>query len=50
MLFNDDVEKDLESNIERDLTALLKEQEKFETLQLTVVYKIFQSAHKEILG
>ncbi len=48
--FNDDIEKDLESNIEHDITGLMKDQEKFKSLQLNVVYKIFQTAQKEILA
>ena len=48
--FNDDVEKDLESNSDHDVTALMKSQEKFRYLQLNAVFKIFQAAQKEILA
>jgi len=48
--FNDDVEKDLESNAEHDVTGLMKDLEKFKIFQLNVVYKIFQTAQKEILA
>jgi hypothetical protein len=48
--FNDDIEKDLKSNIERDITGLMKDQEKFKNLQLNIVYKIFKTAQKEILA
>jgi hypothetical protein len=46
--FNDDVEKDLESDPDHDVTGLMKDVEKFKSLQLNTVYKIFQSARKEI--
>jgi len=48
--FNDDIEKDLKSNIEHDITGLMKDQEKFKNLQLNIVYKIFKTAQKEILA
>lgn len=48
--FNDEVEKKLESNPEHDITDLMKDQEQFKNLQLNVVYKIFQTAQKEILA
>jgi len=47
--FNDDVEKDLESNPDHDVTGLMKDAGKFKNLQLNVVYKIFQNGRKEIL-
>ena len=47
--FNDDVEKDLESNPDHDVTGLMTDAAKFKNLQLNVVYKIFQNARKEIL-
>ena len=47
--FNDDVEKDLESNVEHDITGLIKDQGKFKNLQWNTVYKIFQTAQKGIL-
>ena len=48
--FNEDIERDLESNIDHDITGLMKDIEKFKNLQLNVVYKIFQNAQKDILG
>ena len=48
--FNDDVEKDLESDPNHDVTGLMKDAAKFKNLQLNVVYKIFQNARKEILA
>ncbi len=47
--FNDDVEKDLESNPDHDITGIMKDVGNFKNLQLNVVYKIFQTAQKEIL-
>ncbi len=47
--FNEDIERDLESNTDHDITGLMKDTEKFKNLQLNVVYKIFQNAQKEIL-
>ena len=47
--FNDEVEKDLEANPEHDITGLVRDAEKFKTLQLNTVYKIFQNARKQIL-
>jgi len=48
--FNDDVEKDFESDPDHDITGLIKNIEKFKNLQLNIVYRIFQNAQKEILG
>jgi hypothetical protein len=47
--FNEDIERDLESNADHDITGLMKDIEKYKNLQLNVVYKIFQNAQKEIL-
>lgn len=47
--FNSEVDKHLESDPDRDITVMVTDTEKFKTLQLNVVYKIFQIAHRAIL-
>jgi hypothetical protein len=50
ILFNEEVEKDLQANTDNDITGLKKDVNKYNALQLNIVYKIFQNAKKEILG
>lgn len=47
--FNEEIENDLLSHSDNDITSLKKDFQKYNDMQLNVVYKIFQNAKKEIL-
>ena len=47
--YNEDVEKDMSSNTDKDITRLKKEGNRYKEMKLNVAYKIFQHAKKAIL-
>ena len=47
--YNEEVENDLISSSDDDITRLKKDAKKYYDMQLNVVYKIFQNAKKEVL-
>lgn len=47
--YNEEIESDLLSNSDNDITRVKKDPQKYNHMQLNIVYKIFQNAKKEIL-
>jgi hypothetical protein len=49
IIYNEEVENDLNATADHDITRLKKDIKKFHDLKLNTLYKIFQNAKKEIL-